>query len=108
MDTEYVLLSLALMALVTFVLRALPFLAAQWLQRHPLVQRLGQFLPLAIMTLLVLHALAGAALPHQVWPWREALTVAVVVVLQWYWRRTLWSILLGTAIYVLLRNLVQV
>ena len=54
MNTDHVLLVLAAMAAVTFALRALPFVAAQWLQKHPVVQKLGDFLPLGIMTLLVL------------------------------------------------------
>ena len=51
-ETRYVIGVIAAMGLVTFALRALPFVAAQWLNKHPIVQRLGQFLPLAIMTLL--------------------------------------------------------
>ena len=106
MDAAYVLEAVALMALVTFGLRALPFLAAQWLQKHALIQKLGQFLPLAVMTLLVMQAAGSAAGQHHGAPWREALTLALVVILQWRWRKTLWSILLGTTLYVLLRNLV--
>ena len=41
-DTPYALGVLAAMAVVTFGLRALPFLAARFLQSHPLVQRLLQ------------------------------------------------------------------
>lgn len=106
MDAAYVLEAVALMAVVTFGLRALPFLAAQWLQKHALIQKLGQFLPLAVMTLLVLQAAGSAAGQHHGAPWREGLTLALVVILQWRWRKTLWSILLGTTLYVLLRNLV--
>ena len=53
MNTAHVLMTLAAMAAVTFVLRALPFVAAKWLNKHRFVERLGQFLPLGIMTLLV-------------------------------------------------------
>ena len=52
-DSDYALKAIAAMGLVTFVLRALPFVAAQWIEHHPIVRRLGQFLPLAIMTLLL-------------------------------------------------------
>lgn len=103
-DTSYALGVLAAMAVVTFGLRALPFLAARFLQSHPLVQRLGRFLPLAIMTLLLLHTLVGSARQNPTGPWAELAAVATVVALQWWRRHALLSILAGTALYVLLRN----
>lgn len=103
-DTSYALGVLAAMTVVTFGLRALPFLAARWLQSHPLVQKLGRFLPLAIMTLLLLHTLVGSARQNPSGPWAELAAVATVVALQWWRRHALLSILAGTALYVLLRN----
>jgi branched-subunit amino acid transport protein AzlD len=105
-DGRYVAGVIVAMAGVTFALRALPFVAAQWLKKHPIVHRLGQFLPLAIMTLLLVHSAAGAALEHPAGPWPELLAVAVVVLLQWRSRNALLSILAGTCVYVLLRNLI--
>lgn len=104
MDHSYVISVIIAMGLVTFGLRALPFLAAQWLQKHPLVQKLGQFLPLAIMTLLLVHALVGAAAEHTGGLWTELIAAVCVVLLQWFGKNALLSILLGTLIYVLLRN----
>lgn len=104
MDAPYALGVLAAMAVVTFGLRALPFLAARFLQSHPLVQRLGRFLPLAIMTLLLLHTLVGSARDNPSGPWAELAAVATVVALQWWRKQALLSILAGTALYVLLRN----
>lgn len=103
-DTSYALGVLAGMTVVTFGLRALPFLAARWLQSHPLVQKLGRFLPLAIMTLLLLHTLVGSARQNPSGPWAELAAVATVVALQWWRRHALLSILAGTTLYVLLRN----
>jgi branched-subunit amino acid transport protein AzlD len=90
---------------VTFALRALPFVAAQWLNKHPIVQRLGAFLPLAIMTLLTVHSAAGSAREHAMGPWPELVAIALVAILQWRTRNALLSILLGTGAYVLMRNL---
>ena len=104
-ETRYVIGVIAAMGLVTFALRALPFVAAQWLNKHPIVQRLGQFLPLAIMTLLLVHSAAGSAREHAAGPWPELGAVTLVVVLQWRSRNALLSILLGTGAYVLMRNL---
>ena len=44
-DSTYALKAIVAMALVTFALRALPFVAAEWLEHHPVVRRLGRFLP---------------------------------------------------------------
>jgi len=79
-------------------------LAARFLQSHPLVQRLGRFLPLAIMTLLLLHTLVGSARDNPSGPWAELTAVATVTVLQGWRRQALLSILTGTALYVLMRN----
>lgn len=103
-DTGYALGVLGAMAAVTFGLRALPFLAAKLLQKHPMVQQLGRFLPLAIMTLLLVHTLVGSARNNPAGPWAELLAVAVTLGLQWVKRQALLSILVGTALYVLLRN----
>ena len=75
----YAMAALLAMAAVTFGLRALPFLAAKFLQKHPLVQQLGRFLPLAIMTLLLLHTLVGSARDNPQGPWAELAAVACVM-----------------------------
>ena len=103
-DSGYAIGVIAAMGLVTFALRALPFVAVQWLQKHPLVQRLGEFLPLAIMTLLMVHSVMGSATENPTGPWPELLAVALVVLLQWRSKNALLSILVGTGVYVLLRN----
>jgi branched-subunit amino acid transport protein AzlD len=103
-DIWYALGTIVAMAVVTFGLRALPFLAARWLQMSPLVQQLGRFLPLAIMTLLLLHTLVGHARDNPSGPWTEGVAVVAVLALQWWKKHPLLSILAGTALYVLLRN----
>ena len=104
-DTYYAIAVIALMALITFALRALPFVASRWLQSHPAVRRLGRFLPLAIMTLLLLHTLVGSAREHAAGPWPELLCAGLAAALPWRSRNPLLSILAGTGLYVLLRNL---
>ncbi len=103
-NIPYAVGTIAAMAVVTLGLRALPFLAARLLQSNPLVQQLGRFLPLAIMTLLLLHTLVGQARANPSGPWAEGLAVATVLALQWWKKHPLLSILTGTALYVLLRN----
>ena len=103
-ESGYIVAAILAMALVTFALRALPFVAAPWLRKHPIVDQLGEFLPLAIMTLLTVHSAAGSATEHPGWPWPEALAIALVAILQWKRRNALLSILAGTYIYVMIRN----
>ena len=92
------------MGLVTFALRGLPFVAAKWLQKNSLVMRLGRFLPLAIMTLLLVHAMLGATKAPGQGPWPELVSVALVVAVQWRTRQALLSMLVGVGSNVLMRN----
>jgi len=104
-DNTYALIVIVVMTVVTVALRALPFVGARSLQRFPQVERLGRFLPPAIMTLLLVHTLVGSADANpQSGPWAELLSAAVVIVLQLWLRQTLLSILIGTVLYVVLRN----
>ncbi len=104
MDTVYLLIVIAVMGAVTFGLRAFPYLSAHWLRRSPVIQHLGRFLPLAIMTLLLVHSATGAAREHANGPWPELAAIATTCLLQWRSRNPLLSIVAGTALYVLLRN----
>lgn len=103
-DTAYVVGVVLAMGAVNFVLRALPFVAARWLQRHPVVARLGRFLPLAIMVLLLLHASVSMAQSHVRGFWAEALAVLLALALQWWGRNALVSMAVATGVYVVLRN----
>ena len=86
-DSGYVLGVIAAMGAVTFALRALPFVAGHWLQKYPWVHSLGQFLPLAIMTLLLVNSGLAAAAEHAFGPWPELLAISLVAGLQWLLER---------------------
>ena len=103
-DIGYAVAAIAVAGLLTLVLRALPFVAAQWLERHLFIRRLGEFLPLAIMTLLLVHSAAGSAREHTGGPWPEILAIGLTAILQWKLRHALLSILAGAGLYVFLRN----
>jgi branched-subunit amino acid transport protein AzlD len=100
----YIAMAILVMGLVTLGLRAAPFLAAKWLQKHDMVLRLGKFLPLAIMVLLTTHTLVGNAQSHEHGPWPEVAAGAVVVAMQLWRKQALLSIVLGVLVYVALRN----
>ena len=103
-DATYVVGVVMAMGAVTFALRALPFVAARWLQRHAVVARLGRFLPMAIMVLLLLHASVSMAQGHARGFWAEAVAVLLALALQWWGRNALASMAVATVVYVLMRN----
>lgn len=103
-DTVYVIGVFVAMALVTFALRALPFVLGKRLMEYRWVADLGSFLPLAIMVILVAHSVTGAAASHDGLPVPEILAVLVTVLLQWFLKNALFSIFAGTAAYMLLLN----
>ena len=99
--------AILVMAIVTFALRALPFVAAGLLSRHHLIRALGRFLPAAILALLlILHTLVGFIRQDAptVGAWPTLIAILVTVGLQWRWHHALLSIFAGTGVYVLLRN----
>lgn len=103
-DTGYALWVIVAMAVITLLLRALPFLAAPWLKRSPLVMQLGRFLPSAIMTLLLLDTLRGSMAGNPAGAWQELVAIAVAIVLQGRTRQPLLSISVATVLYVVFRN----
>jgi len=98
-------LLVAAMAIVTILLRFLPF----WVFRKhtpPYVAYLGRVLPPAIIGMLVIYCLKDvsvAAPPHGL---PEGIAAACVVALQALRRNSLLSILAGTVVYMALIRLV--
>lgn len=103
MNTTYAILTVLAMAVVTFLIRATPFLASGWLTRLRWVKALGEFLPLSIMVLLVLHSTFGEMQGYGGSGLYEAIAIAVTVIMQWYVKNPLVSIFSGAGIYVVLR-----
>ncbi|MGA1726182.1 MAG: branched-chain amino acid transporter permease [Burkholderiaceae bacterium] len=100
----YVLTAIALVAAITWALRALPFLAARWLRDQPTLARATNYVPTAILVTLLVHAMANTDNPSQALPLlHESLSVAAVALLQAWLRQPLLSMGAGTMLYVLLR-----
>ncbi len=99
----YILLAIVMSALITFGLRALPFVLFRGGRSMPeWMQRLGQILPSAIMAVLIVYCLKGAksnpigiGIPG---------IIAVAVVVASYKRKhnTFISIIVGTAAYMIM------
>ena len=105
----HVLLQILVMAAVTAVLRFLPFLMFRNGENRPgVVSYLGTVMPYAVMGMLVVYCLKNVSLlaaPHGI---PEAIALAAVVALHLWRRSTLLSIFGGTAVYMLLVQMVFV
>lgn len=99
------LAAVAVMAAITFALRALPFLLpGRWHDRG-LVRGLRRDLPPAIMLILVAYSLGGTAWTASPHGLPELLAVAAVTVLHLAFGNPLVSIVAGTGGYMVLRAL---
>ncbi|MBR3949185.1 MAG: branched-chain amino acid transporter permease [Oscillospiraceae bacterium] len=94
---------IAVIALVTALLRFLPFwIFGENRKTPPLVAYLGQVLPYAIMGMLVVYCLKSLSFTAPPFGIPELLGCAVVAVLHIWKRSTLLSIGAGTLCYMLL------
>ncbi len=106
-DMLHTALVIAVIALVTALLRFLPFLVFNGRRPIPAVIRdLGKILPYAVMAMLVVYCLKGMSFASAAGWLPAAISVAVVVVLHVWKRNTLLSIIGGTACYMLLIRLI--
>lgn len=100
-------LTITVIALVTALLRFLPFLIfGENRTTPPLITHLGQVLPYAIMGMLVVYCLKDVSFLSGSFGIPEALSCAVVALLHIRKRNTLLSIGAGTVCYMLLVQLV--
>jgi len=98
-------LLIAVMSLVTVLLRFLPFLVFRK-RTPPYISYLGRVLPPAIIGMLVVYCLKDITLTAAPFGLPEALAAACVVGMQVWKRNALVSILSGTALYMALIQLV--
>ena len=107
MNKLHTALMIAVMALVTALLRFLPFwIFGEGRKTPKLIAYLGQVLPYAIMGMLVVYCLKDVSLTSAPFGLPELLGCAAVAGLHIWKRNTLLSIGGGTAIYMLLIQLV--
>lgn len=105
-DTYHSALIVAVIALVTALLRFLPFLIFNGRRPVPAVVRyLGSVLSYAVMAMLVVYCLKGVSFTALSGWLPAAVSVAAVVMLHVWKRNTLLSIIGGTVCYMLLGRL---
>ena len=98
---------IAVIALVTAALRFIPFMLFNGKKEPPAyINYLGRVLPGAIMAMLVVYCLKGVSFHSAASFLPEFIASAIVVVLHAWRRNTLLSIVGGTAVYMLLVQLV--
>ncbi|WP_080792193.1 branched-chain amino acid transporter permease [Corynebacterium pacaense] len=92
-------------AIITVVLRFIPFVAVRKMQGSELMSMLGRTMPVGVMSVLVIYTLfSSSSEPGGVWASLAA--VAVTVALHWWRGSAALSIIGGTVAYMVLVNLV--
>ena len=106
MVNTHTFLLIAVIAVVTYLLRSLPFLVFSGRKTPVFVTYLGKVLPYAIMGMLVVYCLKDTTVLS--WPYGiPELLACIVVVLLHLWRKnTLLSIAVGTACYMVMIQVV--
>ena len=100
-------LAVAVIALVTALIRFLPFIIFNGSrQTPPIIDRLSKTLPYAIMAMLVVYCLKGLNFQSVAGFVPSLIACAVVALLHIWKRNTLLSIVVGTVCYMLLVQVV--
>ena len=105
-NTVYLIAVIAVIAVVTWALRAFPFLLFGNRPLPKTIQYLGKVLPPAIMTVLVIYCLRDTDIeqfPHGV---PELVACTLIVILQILKKNMYLSIIAGTACYMVLIRVV--
>ena len=106
MDKTRIILAICVSALITFGLRAFPFLLlGKERTMPPKLTYLGKILPSAIMAVLVVYCLKDVVVDLSGCGVSELVAAAVVVITYKWKHNTLLSILLGTICNMLLLNI---
>lgn len=95
----------AVMAAVSALLRFLPFVVFRK-RTPPYVAYLGRVLPPAIIGMLVVYCLKDVTVTAAPYGLPELIACLTVAAVQLWRRSSLWSILAGTAVYLVLVNVV--
>lgn len=101
-ENTYVILAVAIMALVTAAIRFAPFVLFAGRKTPKVVTYLGSVLPYAVMGMLVVYCLKGVTFSSPGGWLPQLISVAVVVISYLIKRNTLISIVGGTLCYMLL------
>lgn len=103
-NTAYLIGFILIMALATFATRAAPFILFHKQGEHPLLVFLGRYLPPAIMLLLVIYCVKDINWFVDKGGINELIALSIVTLFHLLFRNPLISILLGTGLYMFLKQ----
>lgn len=103
MDNRYIFLSIVIIAIVTSVLRFLPFIIFNDKVKVPaFVEYLGKILPYSVMGMLVVYCLKDMEF-SSIQKFLPSTIGVVITVLVHLWKKnTIYSIIAGTLVYMIL------
>ena len=100
------LLLILVAALVTFALRALPFVIFSGGREMPtFIKRVADLMPAAIIAVLVIYCIKGELVMPGIGTINSVISIIVVILLHLWKRNILLSIFGGTAVYMMLLRL---
>lgn len=103
MNTDFhAAMLIAVMSIVTILLRFLPFIILNGKKTPAYISFLGEVLPSAIIGMLVIYCLRNTDLTHAPFGAPEIIASLAVIILQAVKKNSLVSILCGTLIYMFL------
>ena len=103
MSDKYIIMIIAVMAIVTILLRFLPFILFDHGEELPKrITYLGKVLPQAVMSMLLIYCLRNINFIDKNHCFSELICVGVVVLLHSWKRNTLLSIGVSTILYMIL------
>lgn len=103
-NTLYLVSFILVMSLATFVTRAAPFILFHKQGEHPVLVFLGRYLPPAIMLLLLIYCVKDINWFVDKGGINELIALSVVTAAHLIFRNPLISILLGTSLYMFLKQ----
>ncbi len=103
-DTSYLIEAVAVASIVTFSLRALPFLIKGAVLRQKVILAIKSAMPYGIVTILAIYAIVSTKITSWQIAAGEALAISATVVLHLLKRNVILSIFGGTILYVLAIN----
>lgn len=102
-QTVYFIVAIAIAGAITVLLRALPFAILSKLRKATFVKKLGQWMPVGIMLILAAVTFFGELTARPATWWITVASLAVTIAVHYLTKRkTMWSVLVGTACYVTL------
>lgn len=103
MSDKYVIMLIAIMAIVTMLLRFLPFIVFDHGKQLPKwISYLGKVLPPAVMSMLLVYCLRNINLIEGNHGFPELICVGVAILLHNWKRNTLFSVGVSTLLYMIM------